>query len=154
MVPVLFQLATTAWEPGASVPPRYTCDGENVSPALAWTAPPAGTQSLALLVDDPDAPRRVWTHWTAWNLPAIAGGLPEGQGSEGAGLVQGTTDFGTVGYGGPCPPPGHGVHRYFFRLYALDQLLALPKGAGRAELDAAMAGHVLGRTELMGTFRR
>ncbi len=154
MLPLLFELATPGWQTGAAIPARYTCEGENVSPALSWTAPPAGTASLALIFDDPDAPRRVWTHWTVWNLPATTRSLAEGRQAAESGYVQGTTDFGTVGYGGPCPPPGQGSHRYFLRLYALDRVLPLAAGASRVELDAAIRGHVLARTELMGRFWR
>ncbi len=152
MLPLVFELTSTAFTQGATVPARHTCSGENVSPALAWTAPPEGTASLALIVDDPDAPGRVWQHWLAWNLPATTRAIAEG--GVGATMVQGTNDFKSVGYGGPCPPPGHGAHRYFFRLYALDAVLGLPPGATRPELDHAMKGHVLASTELMGKFWR
>lgn len=150
MLPLVFELLTAAWEPGGTIPPRHTCSGADLSPALSWSAPPEGTASFALIVDDPDAPGRTWVHWLAWDLPASARSLPEGVKPEDPGLIQGTTDFGRVGYGGPCPPPGHGTHRYFVRLYALDRLLGLPAGSSRVQLDAAMKGHVLASTELMG----
>ncbi len=154
MLPLLFEIASTGWKAAAPIPARFTCEGENVSPALAWTAPPEGTISLALIFDDPDAPRRVWTHWTVWNLSPTSRGLPEAQVPAAAGFIQGTNDFGAVGYGGPCPPPAQGAHRYFLRLYALDRMTPLAAGAGRVELDAALRGHVLARTELMGRFWR
>jgi Raf kinase inhibitor-like YbhB/YbcL family protein len=154
MLPLLFELTSPAWQPGAIIPARYTCSGENLSPAIAWTAPPDKTASFALIFDDPDAPRRTWTHWTVWNIPASARGLPEALAATAGGVVQGTTDFGTVGYGGPCPPPGHGSHRYFLRLYALDQVLPLAAGAARTSLDTAIRDHMLARVELMGRFGR
>lgn len=154
MLPLLFELTTTAWQAGERIPSPYTCSGADRSPALAWTAPPEGTASFALVFDDPDAPGKTWVHWLVWNLPPTARGLPEGLAATAPGAVQGTTDFGTFGYGGPCPPEGHGLHRYFVRLYALDTTLGLAPAATRAELDAAMKGHVLASTQLMGTFSR
>ncbi len=154
MLPLVFELVTTAWEPGAAIPATFTCSGADVSPPLAWGAPPAGTGSFALILDDPDAPGRTWLHWTVWNLPATARSLPEGVKAEATGMEQGTNDFGNVGYGGPCPPPGHGAHRYFARLYAVDRVLPLKQGASRVELDAQLKGHVLASTELMGKFWR
>lgn len=150
MLPLVFELTSSAFQPGATIPPKYTCTAENLSPPLAWGAAPEGTASFALVLDDPDAPGRTWLHWTVWNLPATARSLPEGVKAGAAEMVQGTNDFGKVGYGGPCPPPGHGAHRYFFRLYALDRVLALKEGASRVELDAQVKGHVLASTELMG----
>ncbi len=148
MLPVVFELSSTAFTQGATIPARHTCTGEDISPPLSWTAPPEGTASFALVVDDPDAPRRTWQHWLVWNIPPTTRQLGEALGTDQH--VQGTNDFKKHGYGGPCPPPGHGAHRYFFRLYALDVMLGLPAGASRAELDAAMKGHVLASAELMG----
>ncbi len=150
MLPLVFELTSTAWLPGAVIPPRHTCSAADVSPPLSWTAPPTGAASLALVMDDPDAPGRTWSHWLVWNLPAATRSLAEGQRPGAPGMVAGTNDFGKVGYGGPCPPPGHGTHRYFTRLYALDTLLSLGDGAGLIELKGAMKGHVLASTELMG----
>jgi Raf kinase inhibitor-like YbhB/YbcL family protein len=150
------ELQTTAFRAGGKIPIPYTCSGANSSPALSWSQPPPRTESLALIVDDPDAPGGTWVHWVVYNLPAAARQLPErvpaGESIEGGGK-QGLNDFPNNGYGGPCPPPGK-PHRYFFRLYALDTVLNVPESAHRAELDAAMKGHVLAQAELMGTFGR
>lgn len=150
------QLKTTAFANGGDIPARFTCDGTDDSPALEWTEPPAGTQSFALLADDPDAPRGTWVHWVLYDLPATARELPEGLPPEGtlpSGARQGRNDFRKIGYGGPCPPPGP-AHRYFFRLFALGRALGLPSGAKRADVDRAMEGHVLARAEVMGRYRR
>jgi Raf kinase inhibitor-like YbhB/YbcL family protein len=150
-----FALKTTAFSAGGSIPKKYTCDGADVAPALTWDALPAGTQSLALIADDPDAPVGTWTHWIAWNIPT-QGGLPEGleKGETlGDGTRQGKNDFKRIGYGGPCPPPGK-PHRYFFKLYALDSKLDLKPGSSRSELENAMKGHILGQAELMGKYGR
>lgn len=146
------QIKTAAFTDGSLIPQRFTCEGDDVSPALSWTDPPAGTASFALIVDDPDAPRGTWTHWTLFNLPATTTGLAEGWR---AGGTSGRNDFGNTGYGGPCPPRGHGPHRYFFRLYALDVAhLALAEGAARKELERAMAGHVVAQAQWMGRYER
>lgn len=150
------QLKTTAFKPGSEIPKPFTCDGPNVSPALEWTAPPDGTHSLALIVDDPDAPGRTWVHWVLYELPATERELPEGVPHKAilpSGARQGRNDFGKIGYGGPCPPPGP-AHRYYFRLYALDSPLELGAGATRADMDSAMNGHILAHAELMGRYRR
>jgi Raf kinase inhibitor-like YbhB/YbcL family protein len=150
------RLTSTAFTAGATIPSSCTCEGENVSPPLAWTGTPAGTRSLALVVDDPDAPRRRWVHWVIWNLPPAMQGLPPGVSNDATlagGGRQGRNDFGRVGYGGPCPPPGP-AHHYVFTLFALDAVLGLAPGATRAELSRAMDGHVLATAELVGTFRR
>jgi Raf kinase inhibitor-like YbhB/YbcL family protein len=147
-----FRISSPAFSQGATIPTRHTCSAENVSPPLVWSDPPEGTRSLALILDDPDAPGKVWVHWLAWNIPSSQKGMPEGVSD--VPFVLGTTDFGKPGYGGPCPPRGHGLHRYFFRLYALDAELALPRGASRPQLDQAMAGHVLATAETMGRFSR
>ncbi len=150
------ELSTTAFRPGGAIPTEFTCSGVNISPALAWNQPPPRTQSLVLIVDDPDAPVGTWVHWVVYNLPASARQLPErvptGDGVAGGG-TQAMNDFHQDGYGGPCPPPGK-PHRYFFRLYALDTVLKLPAPVYRKDVDAAMKGHVLAQAELMGTFGR
>jgi Raf kinase inhibitor-like YbhB/YbcL family protein len=145
-----FTLSSSAFKHGAAVPRRHTCDGEDVSPALAWSGVPEGTRSLALVVDDPDAPGRTFLHWLAWGLEPEAGSLGEGE----AAPVEGTNDFGSTGYRGPCPPPGHGPHRYFFRLHALGAPVDVRGGAGRDELERAIRDHQLGTAELMGTYER
>jgi Raf kinase inhibitor-like YbhB/YbcL family protein len=131
-----FALESSAFENARAIPSRHTCEGDDVSPALHWTSVPEGTQSLALIVSDPDAPSGVFTHWVAWGLDPGAGGLGEGE----AAPREGRNDFGTVGYRGPCPPPGHGRHRYVFRLYALERDLELDAGAGKAELEQRSRG--------------
>ena len=151
-----FTVKSSAFAFGSEIPKKFTCQATDVSPALEWSTPPARTASLALIVDDPDAPAGTWVHWVLWNLPVSAGSLPEGvpKGEVLAdGARQGRNDFKKIGYNGPCPPPGM-LHRYFFRLYALDGKLDLAPGATRQELDAAMKGHVLGEAEYMGLFRR
>lgn len=145
-----FALESSSFDNGQAIPSRHTCEAEDVSPALRWTDVPEGTRSLALVVDDPDAPGRVFTHWVAWGLDASADGLGEGQSAPN----EGKNDFGTIGYRGPCPPPGHGRHRYFFRLYALDAEPDLGAGATKEELKQALSGHVLATAELIGTYER
>jgi Raf kinase inhibitor-like YbhB/YbcL family protein len=138
------------------IPAKYTCNGAGVSPQLAWTAPPAGTASFALLVTDPDAPRGTFVHWVLYDLPAGARALPEGlpnQGQLADGSRQGRNDFGNIGYGGPCPP-GHTPHHYVFTLYALNTRLNLPVGATRAQVEATMQGHTLARAELIGLYKQ
>src|SRR5919109_5250974 len=134
-----FTLASSAFETGATIPSRHTCEGSDVSPPLAWTAPPDATASVALVVDDPDAPGGTFTHWLAWGIDPDAGALAEGEGAP----VESRNDFGSSGYRGPCPPPGHGPHRYSFRLHALDGELDLQPGAEKAELERSLEGHVL-----------
>lgn len=149
-------LTTTAFKAGGDVPARFTCDGSDISPALSWSGVPGGAQSLALVVEDPDAPRGTWVHWILYDLPPGEHELPEGvppAGTLPSGARQGRNDFGTIGYGGPCPPPGP-AHRYIFRLYALDAVLGLRAGAKCAEVNRALRGHVLAQAELMGRYRR
>jgi Raf kinase inhibitor-like YbhB/YbcL family protein len=151
-----FALKTTVFTDGGGIPKKYTCDGADVSPALNWNDAPAGTQSFALIADDPDATVGTWTHWIIWNIPAITTALPEAMakvGESGDGARQGSNDFKRIGYGGPCPPPGK-AHRYFFKLYALDAKLDVEAGATRGTLERAMKKHVLAQTELMGTYGR
>ncbi len=153
---MIFSISSSAFKPGGSIPPEFTADGRDVSPALSWENPPPGTQSFALICDDPDAPVGTWVHWVLWNIPVSARGLPQGAQAVKLlpdGSAQGRNDFGRIGYGGPSPPRGK-PHRYFFRLYALGQKLALAAGASRKQLDAAMAGGILAAAELMGTYGR
>jgi len=150
------ELKTTSFTPGGFIPKRYTCEDADVSPALAWTDPPSGTQSYALIEDDPDAPSGTFVHWLVYDLPAGYRNLPEalsGSSQMPDGTRQGTNGFSRTGYSGPCPPPGK-PHRYFIRLYALDTTLNLRPAARRKELDAAMQGHILAQAELMGRFQR
>ncbi len=149
------EIKSQAFAEGATIPSKHTCDGQDLSPSLSWTEPPAGTKSFALISDDPDAPVGTWVHWVAWNIPANARSLPENVPKKDAlpdGTQQGTTDFGRVGYGGPCPPSG--THRYSFKLYALDTTLSLPKTTTKRDLEAAMKGRILARAELMGRYQR
>ena len=150
------ELKTTAFAPGGSIPKKFTCDGPDISPALAWTDPPAGTQSFALIMDDPDAPVGTWVHWVLYDLPAGARELAENfpKSEEAAsGARQGRNDFRKIGYGGPCPPPGP-AHRYFFKLYALDAKLNLKAGATKPDVERAMKGHILAQAELIGRYGR
>jgi Raf kinase inhibitor-like YbhB/YbcL family protein len=152
---VSFAVRTTAFSEGGMIPKKYTCDDADLSPGLEWVGAPAGTQSLGLIVDDPDAPVGTWTHWIIWNIPpgtALAEGVAKIE-SPTNGASQGKNDFKRIGYGGPCPPPGK-PHRYFFKLYALDAKLDLKAGANRNELERAMKGHVLSQAELIGRYRR
>lgn len=160
--PPTIVLESMAFKEGGSIPRIATCDGEDLSPPLSWSNLPEGVRSLALIVDDPDAPRGTWTHWLLYDLPANVTALPEGMpndptvrfrlgGSEHVAL-QGRNDFGNPGYGGPCPPSG--THRYVFRLYALDSNLNLKPGSTRAELQRAMEGHVLAEGRLVGRYAR
>ena len=149
------KIESDAFRPGEPIPSAHTCDGQDLSPPLKWTESPASTRSFALICDDPDAPSRTWVHWLVWNIPSESRGLTRGVGATAElpdGTRQGTTDFGRIGYGGPCPPSG--THRYFFRLYALDRVLDLAPGAKRAALEGQLGGHVLAEAELMGTYRR
>jgi Raf kinase inhibitor-like YbhB/YbcL family protein len=151
-----FRIESAAFKEGAFIPARFSCQGENVSPQLKWTDPPAGTRSLALIVDDPDAPVGTWTHWVVFNLPAQTRAMEENATKQDEltnGGLQGMTSFGSVGYGGPCPPPGK-PHRYIFKLYALDTMLSLKPGASREEVVAALRSHTLGEAQLMGRFKR
>jgi Raf kinase inhibitor-like YbhB/YbcL family protein len=152
-----FILTSTAFKDGATIPGKHTCDGVDVSPPLAWRGTPAGTRSVALIADDPDAPGGTWVHWVLYNLPAEVSELPENiakvESLDLGGARQGRNDFRRPGYGGPCPPPGP-AHRYFFKLYALDTRLELKAGAQKKDVEAAMEGHVLGSAQLMGTYAR
>jgi len=152
--PVSMGLRSPAFLQGAPIPARYTCDAEDVSPALSWEGVPPRTRSFALLLEDPDAPAGSWSHWLVYDLPADTRELAEGISAHALkdGVRQGRNSWGRSEYGGPCPPSG--THRYFFRLYALDIRLGLPPGVGRKQLLAAMQGHILARAELLGTYSR
>ena len=154
-----FEISSPAFPHEGDIPVRYTCDGDDVSPPLVWSGIPEGARSLALIVDDPDAPdpaapRMTWVHWVLYNLPPDSSGLPEAVSDAGLppGTGQGINDWKRTGYGGPCPPVGR--HRYFFKLYALDGVLPSGGPLTKARLLEAMQGRVLGETVLMGTYQR
>jgi Raf kinase inhibitor-like YbhB/YbcL family protein len=179
-----FTISSPSFRNNQPIPAKFSCEGEDASPALKWEGAPAGTKSFALICDDPDAPGGTWVHWVIYGIPLNAVEMPEdiGKGewvaakwhngqnipsgwevsaaSGGVGVMkppdakQGMNDFGKPGYGGPCPPRGHGAHHYHFRLYALDTELKLAPGVKRHQLDAAMKGHILAETELVGTYQR
>jgi Raf kinase inhibitor-like YbhB/YbcL family protein len=144
-----FELTSTAFAQGESIPVKYSCDGDDISPPLTWSDPPEGTQSLALIMDDPDAPGGAWDHWVVFNMSADVREFSEA-GSVTA--ITGKNSWGRSDYGGPCPPGG--THRYFFKLYALDTALSLDENANKSQVLAAMEGHILVEAELMGTFSR
>lgn len=150
-----FQLRSDDIQDQQPIPTQHTCDGDDRSPALEWSGAPARTQAFALVVHDPDAPAGDWTHWLVFDLPrttrALKPGAPASAHVDGG--AQGTNDFGKLGWGGPCPPPGS-PHRYMFELYALDAPLGLSPGAKRAEVERAMRGHVLARAHLSGSYAR
>ena len=150
------QITSTAFSPGEMIPKKFTCDGPDVSPQLAWNDPPVGTEGFALIADDPDAPVGTWVHWVLYDLPASARMLAEGVAKQEqlpSGARQGRNDFGKIGYDGPCPPPGK-PHRYFFKLYAVDAKPTLKAGATKADLERALKGHILGQAELVGRYGR
>jgi Raf kinase inhibitor-like YbhB/YbcL family protein len=144
------QVTSSDFEHNAPVPRRFTCEGEDISPQLSWGDLPHGTVELAISCEDPDAPGKTFVHWVAWGIDPAAGSLAVGEAPPG----QGRNDFGRRGYGGPCPPPGHGPHHYEFVLYALGERLELPAGASLDELRAAMQGKVLDQASLVGTYER
>ncbi|MDQ7011958.1 MAG: YbhB/YbcL family Raf kinase inhibitor-like protein [Mariprofundaceae bacterium] len=150
-------LTSPAFERQGGIPSRYTCQGEDISPALAWSGVPDGTKSLVLIVDDPDAPdpaapKMTWVHWLLYNLPTDAAGLAENVSTLPAGTLEGTNDWKRTGYGGPCPPIGR--HRYFFKLYALDTALPDLNEPDKAGLEKVMEGHVIESAELIGTYQK
>ena len=150
------EIKSTAFENEGPIPAKYTCKGEDVSPELNWSGVPGGTETIALICDDPDAPEMTWVHWVIYNIPSDAGGLDEAVPEDKTladGAIQGMTDFRRIGYGGPCPPLG-GPHRYFFKLYCLDTKLELAPGATKKALLAAMEGHILEEAQVMGKFQR
>jgi Raf kinase inhibitor-like YbhB/YbcL family protein len=143
-------VTSSAFAEGAAIPVKYTCDGSDASPPLVIGAVPAGTRSLAMIMDDPDAPVGTWVHWVAWNIPPQIREIPEN--GLPSGTMQGLNSWKRNDYGGPCPPSG--THRYFFKLYALDSLLTLTPASTKADLEHAMQGHVLASGQLMGTYKR
>jgi Raf kinase inhibitor-like YbhB/YbcL family protein len=145
-----FALASAAFVAGEPIPARHSCDGDDVSPPLSWSGLPAESHSLALIVDDPDAPDGTFTHWLGWGIDPGSDKLGEGE----AAPVEGRNDFGVTGYRGPCPPPGHGHHRYVFRLFAVDRELELKQGATRDELERSLGTGIVGVAELVGTYER
>lgn len=152
-------LSSPSFRNNQPMPAKHSCEGEDASPALKWEGAPAGTKNFALIADDPDAPGGSWVHWVMYGIPASTAELPEKVAKTDtvatpAGAKQGVNDFGKPGYGGPCPPRGHGVHHYHFRLYALDTELNIAPRVTRRQLEAAMKGHILAQTELVGTYQR
>ncbi|MEZ5788834.1 MAG: YbhB/YbcL family Raf kinase inhibitor-like protein [Xanthobacteraceae bacterium] len=150
-------LTSTAWAPGGQIPSQYTCEGQDISPPLAWSGVPPEAKSLVLIVDDPDAPdpaapKMTWVHWVLYNIPARAGGLPEAASQLPAGTLEGVNDWKRTGYGGPCPPIGR--HRYFHKLYALDTVLPDLGKPSKAALEARIKGHVIAQAELVGTYQK
>ena len=143
------KITSSAFQQGANIPPKFSCDGPNTSPPLQISDVPTGAKSVVLIVDDPDAPSGLFTHWAVWNISPQTTTIGEGSTPKG---VQGTNDFGKSGYGGPCPPSG--THRYYFKVFALDRELDLPVGAKRSHLDSAIKGHVIAQGELMGRYSR
>jgi Raf kinase inhibitor-like YbhB/YbcL family protein len=151
-----FAITSNSFSDGETIPEKFTCDGENVSPQLSWSHAPTNTKSFALIVEDPDAPAGTWTHWVLFNIPASERSLTEGTPQTGelpGGEEQGKNDFGKTGYGGPCPPPGN-PHRYFFKLYALSSTLNLAPGGSKQDLLHAMEGYILAQTEIVGIYKR
>jgi Raf kinase inhibitor-like YbhB/YbcL family protein len=142
-------LSSSAFEDNGAIPSEYTCDGVDVSPPLSFSNIPENTKSLALIMDDPDAPMGTWVHWLVWNIPANKTGFSKG---ENITYPQGKNDFGNFNYGGPCPPSG--THRYFFKLYALETTLQLNKGSTKKQLESAMSGHIIEEAQLIGTYER
>ncbi len=151
------ELRSTAFEPGGAIPRRYTCEGDDLAPSLQWSGVPARAASLALIVDDPDAPdpaapKLTWVHWVLYDIAPTTAGLPEGGLPLPPGARAGLNDWHRTGYGGPCPPVGR--HRYFFKLYALDRLLHVLPQPTKAAVEHAMRGHVIAQAELIGTYRK
>jgi Raf kinase inhibitor-like YbhB/YbcL family protein len=153
------KVTSPAFQPGGPIPSKYTCEGQDISPPLAWSGAPSSTKTFALIVDDPDAPdpakpQRVYVHWVVYNIPATTTSLPENASKTGLpkGAVQGKNDWGKPQYGGPCPPIGR--HRYFFKVYALDAELSGLSSPAKADLERAMKGHVIDSGELIGTYQK
>jgi len=143
------KITSSAFHEGANIPSKFTCDGSDTSPPLQIAGVPSAAKSLVLIVDDPDAPGGLFTHWLVWNIPPQTGSIAEGSAPQG---VQGANDFGKSGYRGPCPPPG--THRYSFKIFALDREMELRSGAKRSQVDAAMKGHVIAQGELVGRYAK
>jgi Raf kinase inhibitor-like YbhB/YbcL family protein len=149
-------ITSTAFAEGQPIPQKYTCQGSDISPPLIWTNVPPNTKSFALIADDPDAPMGTWVHWVLYDLPAGTNALREDVAKTqyiAGNARQGINDFRRLGYGGPCPPPGN-PHRYYFKIYALDRMLALQPGATKPDVENAMKGHILAEGQLMGTYQR
>jgi Raf kinase inhibitor-like YbhB/YbcL family protein len=144
------KITSPAFSQNGPIPAKYTCDGNDFSPPLQFSEVPPQAKSLVLICDDPDAPGKTWVHWTAWNIDSKLKEIPEGKVPEG--VVQGLTDFGQVGYGGPCPPSG--THRYFFKLYALDTTLDIPYQAKKEDIEKAMKEHTIAQAELVGLYSK
>ena len=154
LLAMALKLVISAFPEGATIPQRYTCEGQDISPAIEWSGPPAQAKSFALILDDPDAPSGTFTHWVVYNIPAATHTLAEGFRPAG-GSATGVNDFGKTGYGGPCPPRGHGPHRYNFKLFALDvPSLDLRAGAKRSDVDRALRGHVVEQATYTGRYER
>ncbi|MFA7281945.1 MAG: YbhB/YbcL family Raf kinase inhibitor-like protein [Sterolibacterium sp.] len=152
-----FQLTSIAFAHAGEIPSKYTCEGQDISPPLAWSDVPHNAKSLALIVDDPDAPdpaapKMTWVHWVLYNIPPSVSALPEGAEQLPAGTLSGLNDWKRTGYGGPCPPIGR--HRYFHKLYALDTLLPDLGRPSKAAIEAQMKGHIIGQAELIGTYQK
>jgi Raf kinase inhibitor-like YbhB/YbcL family protein len=154
----MFQIESPDFKEGEAIPEKFTCEGDDLSPLLKWTSPPQGTKSYFLLVEDPDAPMGTFVHWILYDISSSLNEISRGAGNGKTvkdGMKQGLNDFGHIGYGGPCPPKGHGPHRYNFILKALDiSSLNLPDGARKSDLERATAGHVLAEARTMGRFKR
>jgi len=147
------RMDTSSFPKGGKIPDKYTCKGQNISPEISWKGLPPGTQSLVLICDDPDAPTQTWVHWVMYNIPANVYELTEAFPADDKmpnGILQGVNDFNKIGYGGPCPPSG--MHRYYFKLYALDRFLEMAAGAGKDQVLKALKGHQLGFTQIMGLY--
>lgn len=151
-----FEISSPAFKSGETIPTKFTGDGEDISPALAWTDPPQGTKSFALICDDPDAPMGTWTHWVIYNIPSDSAELPENVPPKKdlpGGIKQGLNTWRRIGYGGPDPPPGK-LHRYFFKIYALSGAIGIPAGTDKAGLLRTIGNRVLGQAEFYGTYGR
>ena len=151
------KLTSMIFENGGKLPIKYSCDHDNISPDLAWEEVPIGTKSFAIIADDPDAPAGVFTHWIIYNIPPEIRSLPERMPDSAkleSGALQGRNDFRKIGYGGPCPPTGHGPHHYHFKLYALNRMLDLEAGVSREQLEETMKGHMLGWTQIIALYER
>lgn len=144
------KIESTVFKNNELIPPKYTCDGENVNPPLVIDDVPENAKSLVLIVDDPDAPRGTWVHWTVWNINPYIKGIPENSCPQNA--VEGMTDSGRPGYSGPCPPSG--THRYFFKLFALNMILDIDTSKGATDVEKEMEGSILAKAQLVGLYRR
>ena len=144
------KISSAAFENNSFIPSKYTCEGQEINPPLEFKDVPEDTKSLALIVDDPDAPMKTWTHWTIWNIDAKTIQIPENSCPKGA--IEGVTSFGRTGYGGPCPPSG--THRYFFKLFALDKMLDLSPNSYVRDIESTIEGHIIQKAELIGLYKK